>query len=181
MNIIKNIVLGKFGSVYGIKGYIKLYSYTVNKKNIFFYKNLFIINNKSKIFPIIFTKWIFNNNYYIVKINNFNNRNDVIKLVNYKIYIFYHYLIKYKKIGEYYWNDIIGCKIININNSNNLGQVKDIISTGANDVLIIESNIIIENKKNIKKQLIPFIENQVIKSINLIKHIIKVDWDFNIY
>ncbi|QJC29698.1 16S rRNA processing protein RimM [Enterobacteriaceae endosymbiont of Plateumaris pusilla] len=181
MNIIKKIVLGKFGSVHGIKGYIKLYSYTSNKKNIFFYKNLFIMNNKSKIVPIIFTNWIFNNNYYIVKINNFNNRNEVIKLVNYKIYIFYHYLTKYKKIGEYYWNDIIGCKIININNSNNLGIVKNIISTGANDVLIIKSDILIKNKKNIKLKLIPFIENQVIKNIDLTNHIIQVNWNFNIY
>ncbi|QJC28806.1 16S rRNA processing protein RimM [Enterobacteriaceae endosymbiont of Plateumaris consimilis] len=176
-----NIVLGQFGSVYGIKGYIKLFSYTFIKSNIFVYKNLFIINNETKIFPIIFKKWIFNNNYYIVKIINFNERNDLIKLVNYKIYILYNYLIKYKNIDEYYWNDIIGCKIINVNNYKNLGIVKDIISTGSNDVLIIESVAISKNKKNIKKQLIPFIENQVIKNINLIKNVIEVDWNFNIY
>ncbi|QJC28362.1 ribosome maturation factor RimM [Enterobacteriaceae endosymbiont of Plateumaris braccata] len=176
-----NIILGQFGSVYGIKGYIKLFSYTSNKQNIFIYKNLFIINNKSEIFPIIFKKWIFNNNCYIVKINNFNERNDLIKLVNNKIYILYNDLIKYKNIDEYYWNDIIGCKIININNYKNLGVVKDIISTGSNDVLIIESIIMSKDKKNIKKQLIPFIENQVIKNIDLIKNIIEVDWNFNIY
>ncbi|QJC29251.1 ribosome maturation factor RimM [Enterobacteriaceae endosymbiont of Plateumaris rustica] len=181
MNIIKNIVLGQFGSVYGIQGYIRLFSYTSNKKNIFFYKNLFVIDNNSLILPIIFTKWIYNNNYYIVKINNFNNRNDVFKLVNYKIYILYSCLIKYKKIDEYYWNDIIGCKVFNINNYKNLGKVKNIISTGANDVLVIQSIIIIKNKKNIKKQLIPFIKNQVIKNVDLIKNTIEVDWNFHIY
>ncbi|QJC34275.1 16S rRNA processing protein RimM [Enterobacteriaceae endosymbiont of Donacia cinerea] len=173
MNILKEkITLGKFGKTYGIKGWIKLFSYTQNKKNIFLYKKLFIQKNIKNIFFIKFNQYIKKKKYFIVQINNFYKTEEIINFINHKIYIFKYQLVKYKDKQEYYWNDIIGCHILNINKVY-LGKVINIIETKIYDIIIIKSNNLY--KKN-KKILIPFIEPNIIKNIDLINHIIKVNW-----
>ncbi|QJC38727.1 16S rRNA processing protein RimM [Enterobacteriaceae endosymbiont of Donacia fulgens] len=174
MNILnKKIILGKFGKIYGIKGLIRLFSYTEKKKSIFLYKKLFIINNIKDIFFIKFNKYKDKKKYFIVKINNVNKNEDTIKFINHEIYIFKNELIKYKKEKEYYWDEIIGCYILN-NNNINIGKVINIITIKLYDILIIQPN----NLYMKKKILIPFIEPNIIKNIDLINKIIKVNWDF---
>ncbi|QJC33457.1 ribosome maturation factor RimM [Enterobacteriaceae endosymbiont of Donacia clavipes] len=168
----KKIILGKFGKVYGIKGWIRLFSYTQNKIDIFFYKNLFILDNKKKILFLNFNKYILKKKSYIVQVNHFCKNEDTISFVNHKIYIFKYNLIKYKNKDEYYWNDIIGCKVINIKKIY-IGIVNNIMETKIHDIIIIKSNLININKNNI---LIPFIENKIIKKIDLINNYIIIDW-----
>ncbi|QJC36680.1 16S rRNA processing protein RimM [Enterobacteriaceae endosymbiont of Donacia simplex] len=178
MNISKEkIVLGKFGKIYGIKGWIRLFSYTQNKRNLFSYKKLFIISNMKDICFIKFNQYIKKKKYFVVKINNINRTKEVINFVNHKIYILKYELIKYKNKQEYYWNDIIGCYVLNINKIY-LGKIINIIETKIYDIIIIKSNKL--HVKN-KKILIPFIEPNIIKSIDLINHIIKVNWNLQFY
>ncbi|QJC38306.1 16S rRNA processing protein RimM [Enterobacteriaceae endosymbiont of Donacia marginata] len=172
MNLLnKKIILGKFGKIYGIKGWIRLFSYTEDKKNIFLYKKLFIINHMKDIFFIKFNKYKNKKKYFIVQINNLYKNQDTIKFINHKIYIFKNELIKYKKKKEYYWHDIIGCYILN--NKIYLGKVINIVTTKLYDILIIQPN----NLYIKKKILIPFIEPHIIKNIDLINNIIKVNWN----
>ncbi|QJC32645.1 ribosome maturation factor RimM [Enterobacteriaceae endosymbiont of Donacia dentata] len=169
----KKIILGQFGKIYGIKGWIKLFSYTEKKINIFFYKNLFVLNNEKNIFFIKFNKYICRKNYYIVQINHLSDNKDVINFINHKIYIFKYNLIKYKNKNEYFWNDIIGCKVFNIKKIY-YGVIINIIEIKIHDVIVIKSNYLnINRKKNI---LIPFIKNKIIKNIDLINNFIEVDW-----
>ncbi|QJC37495.1 16S rRNA processing protein RimM [Enterobacteriaceae endosymbiont of Donacia thalassina] len=173
MNILnKKIILGKFGKLYGIKGWIRLFSYTQNKKSIFLYKNLFILDDIKNITFIKFNQYKNKKNFFIVQINNLNKNENTVKFINNKIYIFKDELIKYKHKKEYYWNDIIGCYILN-NNKIYLGKIINIMATKMYDILIIQPN----DLKTKKKILIPFIEPNIIKNINLVKNIIKVNWN----
>lgn len=76
------------------------------------------------------------------------------------------------KDNNYYWNDIINCKVFNTNN-NYIGQVINLIRTNNNDILVIQ-NKLSPFKKNI---LIPFIENTIIKNINIHNQLIIVTWN----
>jgi len=49
-----------------------------------------------------------------------------------------------------------------------LGVVDHLISTGANDVLVIKGD---------KEHLVPFIQGQYVKVIDLVAGTIEVDWD----
>ncbi|QJC37085.1 16S rRNA processing protein RimM [Enterobacteriaceae endosymbiont of Donacia vulgaris] len=174
MNILKEkITLGKFGKIYGIKGWIRLFSYTQNKKNIFFYKKLFILNNIKNIFFIKVNQYIKKKKFFIVQINNINSPNEISNFIHHKIYIFKHELVKYKNKQEYYWNDIIGCHVLNINKIY-FGKIINIIETKIYDIIIIKSNNLYMKNKKI---LIPFIKPNIIKSIDLINRIIKVNWN----
>ncbi|BGI50776.1 MAG: ribosome maturation factor RimM [Arsenophonus endosymbiont of Ceratovacuna japonica] len=169
---INYVILGKLGTAYGIHGWIKVFSFTKYNEDIFKYQPWFIQHLKQwKKLKI--EKWKNHNNNFIIKINNINDRNDANLITNCKIIINSLQLPKLKN-NEYYWKDLIGYKVITVKGYN-LGYVQNLMETVSNDVLIIKSNK--KDTFNINKRLIPFIDKQVIKNINICTKIIKVDWD----
>jgi 16S rRNA processing protein RimM len=56
-----------------------------------------------------------------------------------------------------------------------LGKVTELMETGSNDVLVVEANV--KDAFGAKERLIPFLEEQVIKNIDLTARTIEVDWD----
>lgn len=68
--------------------------------------------------------------------------------------------------NEYYWTDLIGLGVVN-SAGQALGQVIQIIATGANDVLVVQGE---------RERLIPFIAD-VIGEIDLAAGVIRVNWD----
>uniref|UniRef100_UPI003F5CBDFA ribosome maturation factor RimM n=1 Tax=Buchnera aphidicola TaxID=9 RepID=UPI003F5CBDFA len=159
---------GKIGKAYGILGWLNFFSFTENKKKIFNYFPWFILKNKT--WEIIFlNKWKTHNNNFIIQINNIIDRTTASKWTNIHIFIDQSTLPILKK-NEYYWNDIIQCKIFNTKKKY-LGIVIHLIRTKYNDVLIIKNNL---EKKNI---LIPFVVQKIIKHIDTQKKIIIVEWN----
>jgi 16S rRNA processing protein RimM len=68
--------------------------------------------------------------------------------------------------GEYYFHEIIGCHVETIDGET-IGEVKDILTPGANDVWVIEG-------KNGKDILIPYIED-VVKKVDPKEKIILIE------
>lgn len=72
--------------------------------------------------------------------------------------------------GEYYWHDLIGLSVLNLQGEP-LGVVESLMSTGANDVLVIRHSI------SSDPILIPYVLDHIIQSIHLKEKIIQVDWE----
>lgn len=77
-----------------------------------------------------------------------------------------HDVLEPLPLGTYYWCDLRGLKVIN-SDGNDLGHVKALIETGANDVLVLEQSGV--------EKLIPFIR-QVILRVDLKEGVIVADW-----
>ncbi|BFI91142.1 ribosome maturation factor RimM [Enterobacterales bacterium endosymbiont of Anomoneura mori] len=157
----KPIIVGKIGGNYKNFELLKLFSFTEKKENILKYKPLYIKKKKWKI--IIFKKYIIKKRKIIIKIKNINNRNKTKLLINKKIYIDFNILLNLNN-QNYYWKNILGCKVINSNNYI-IGKVKKILKTGSNDVLIIKKKFEI---------MIPFVKNYTIKKVDIKLKIIKL-------
>jgi len=71
------------------------------------------------------------------------------------------------KPGEYYWVDLEGLKVRNLENIE-LGIVSHVFNTGANDILSVTGE---------RERLIPFVEGQFVHSVNFDAGVITVDWD----
>ncbi len=69
---------------------------------------------------------------------------------------------------EYYWVDLIGLAVENLEGVK-LGQVESLLETGANDVLVV--------KQGDTERLIPFIQPQTVRQVDLEHGLILVDWD----
>jgi 16S rRNA processing protein RimM len=88
-----------------------------------------------------------------------------------------------KEKNEYYWRDLIGLRVINQQDVE-LGAVKKLLETGANDVLVVVSEIEPEEvsesenvKPEIRERLIPWTMNNAIIAVDLERQVIEVDWD----
>ena len=73
----------------------------------------------------------------------------------------------------YYWADLMKCQVVTCDGVA-LGQVEQMLETGANDVLVVRQKIA---GSETRERLIPFILEDVIVSVDLSGHIITVDWD----
>ncbi|WWO96879.1 MAG: ribosome maturation factor RimM [Candidatus Dasytiphilus stammeri] len=164
------VVLGKISSSYGIKGWVKIISYTDKEKNIINYQPWMIYLNH-KWHKIKLTDWKYRQNNLIIKIQDSNNQDEAKKFTNTNI-IVDSSVFPILDSGEYYWIDLIGCNVIT-KEGFNVGTVLELISTGSNDVLVVYSSI----TKNKNKWLIPFIHDKVIKNIDLLSKNIEITWN----
>ncbi len=72
--------------------------------------------------------------------------------------------------GEYYWADLIGLEVVRADGGK-LGEVAELLKTGANDVLRVTNG-----KESRRELLIPFIASVVIE-VDLAARRICVDWE----
>jgi 16S rRNA processing protein RimM len=160
------IIIGKFGKTFGIKGWITVRSFTDPKENIVCYKNWYFKGGKAKEWTKIdIEQSSLRGKNILVKILDLNTIEEVTPFINAEIAIKKSELPPLT-IGEYYWAELEGLKVINQQNEE-LGTVSHLFATGANDVLFV---------KNHREHLIPFIKDVIIK-VDLAKKLIVVAWD----
>ncbi|MFB0975303.1 MAG: ribosome maturation factor RimM [Tolumonas sp.] len=168
----KSVIVGRLGAVYGIKGWLKVNSFTDNPESIFDYTPWFIMN-KGEWREIQLTSWKRHNNGLICKLDGVDSREDAQALTGVDIAVLSDQLPALPQ-GEYYWRDLIGCAVVTTKGYQ-LGTVSELMETGSNDVLVVQANL--NDAFSMKERLIPFIDEQVIKHIDITARLIEVDWD----
>lgn len=161
----KRILVGRITGIYGIKGWVKIESYTRPPENIFSYQPWFI-KQESDWREIRLLDSKKSGKGLIGLLDQINDRDTARELIGADISIFRSQLQELKP-GEYYWNDLLGMQVIDQKN-NNLGQLKEIAETGANDVLIVEGN---------GRHLIPLIWGRYVLEVDQENGNIRVDWE----
>ncbi|KGM26309.1 MULTISPECIES: ribosome maturation factor RimM [Photorhabdus] len=166
------IVLGKLGSTYGIRGWLRVFSSTEHAEDIFEYQPWFI-QRAGRWQHIELEAWKHHNQDMIIKIKGIDDLDAANLLTNCEIIVDSEQLPELDA-GDYYWKDLIGCQVISTAGYN-LGTVNDMMETGSNDVMVIKANL--KDAFGIKERLIPFLDGQVIKKVDLATKTIEVDWD----
>jgi len=168
----KDVTLGKVGAVYGIKGWLKIHSFTDDQEAILDYFP-WSLKLGNKIQSVEITDWRKHNNGLVVKVAGIDDRDVAQKLVGSEIFVSEDALSDLPE-GEFYWRDLIGMTVVT-DKGYDLGQVSDIMETGANDVLVVKANL--KDGFGKKERLIPYLMDQVILSISTENKQICVDWD----
>jgi len=161
------IVVGRFGRVHGIKGVISIISFTEPRENILDYSQWYI--KKSGQWQAInrFNDEI-TQKHILTQVEGYVIREDVASLTNFEIAV-RRDTLPLLALDEYYWHELIGMTVIHINGSV-FGQVHEVMSTGSNDVFIVEGE---------RRYLIPYIIDDVVVSISKEKRQITVNWDLD--
>ena len=110
----KLLQIGLFVGVHGIKGEVKLKSYTEIPENIFSYKELYVENSNKQI-NLIFVKKIKNN--FVCKMENVISRNEAEKYKGLKLFINRDKLSKLSD-NEFYQVDLLGFQVYNLKREN---------------------------------------------------------------
>ena len=160
------IIIGRFGKAHGIKGWIRVISFTDPNENILQYHPWHIKkNNQWQQLNPEDTKQ--HSKDIIIKLPHINDRDIAKTYTNLEIFTNHDQLPKLPK-NEYYWSDLEGLTVID-KSGTKLGIVDHLIATGANDVLIV-------NTTYKQPLLIPYLDDVII-DINLNKKTITVDWE----
>jgi 16S rRNA processing protein RimM len=168
----EKIVVGKLGASYGIRGWLKIFSYTEEAENIFDYKPWFIkVRGQWQEFKV--EDWKRHNQGWVGKLEGLDQREDAQALTNAEIGINPDVLPALSD-EEFYWRELFGMDVVTTKGYN-LGKVTDILETGSNDVLVIKANL--KDAFGKKERLVPFLDGQVIKMIDRSAQRIEVDWD----
>lgn len=164
-------IVGKLGSTYGIRGWLRIYSSTENSESIFDYQPWYIqVKGQWQLIEI--ESWRNHNNGLIVKLKNIDDRDKAQALTNSEIGVS---KTSFPELKEgFYWLDLIGCKVVNLQGYD-MGTVSDMMETGSNDVLVVTANL--KDAFGAQERLIPYLEEQVVKRVDLTTKTIEVDWD----
>lgn len=168
----QQITLGKMGAVYGIKGWLKIHSFTDEPDAIldYFPWSLKLGNNVQ---TVEITDWRKHNKGLIVKVAGIDDRDEAQAFVGSEILTSEAALPELPQ-GDFYWRDLIGLSVVT-NKGYDLGLVTDMMETGANDVLVVKANL--NDGFSKKERLIPYLFEQVIESVSIENKQICVDWD----
>jgi 16S rRNA processing protein RimM len=166
------VVLGKFGAVYGINGWLKVNSYTDIPEGIFDYTPWQIqVQGNWRQMQISGKKR--HGNGLIVKLADVADRDQAQLYVNADIAVERSALPQLAE-GDFYWRDLMGMAVVN-EAGYHLGEVVDMMETGSNDVLVVKANKSDAFGKT--ERLLPFLTDSVIKDVNNAQRRILVDWD----
>jgi 16S rRNA processing protein RimM len=173
--ISEKIVLGRITGVYGVKGWLKIFSYTDPMESIIDYSPWYIRPENRKKSPWTSVKLEAGKRHaktVVVKLEHCNNRDEAMPYIGSEIAIESEQLEELKGKDEYYWRDLFGLRVINQQDIE-LGVVKSLMETGVNDVLVVFS------ERENKERLIPWTMHNAIIAVDLEHGVIEVDWDPN--
>lgn len=160
------IVVGEISGVFGVKGWVKVYSFTEPRENILNYSP-WLLRKGSETKAVEVLDGGLQGKAVVAQLSGISDRDMAVNLGGYEIVIDTA-LLPEPAEGEYYWRDLIGLHV-ETEQGVSLGVVDYLLETVANDVLVV--------KEVDKERLIPFLQGAFIKKIDLAAGLMVVDWD----
>ena len=157
------IALGYISAVHGIKGWVKVNSWTRPMEAILQYQPWLLGEDRK---PVTIVDGRKQGKGIAALLPGFENREQAVSLVGTQLFVGRDQLPETDE-DEYYWSDLEGLEV-KTTNGELLGRVEKLIETGANDVLVIRGN---------REHLVPFIQGQYVTRVDLEDGTIEVDWD----
>ena len=159
-----NITLGKIVGVFGIKGWVKVFSETRPREQIFSYSP-WLLEVKGRTVEVELLDGRQQGKGLIASLKGYTDCDAAGQLIGADISIPEEGLPA-AGIDEYYWSQLTGLSVVN-QQGIELGEVANLFETGANDVMVVKGD---------KERLIPFTEFAV-HEVDLDNKKIIVDWD----
>lgn len=164
------VVLGKIVSVHGIRGAVKVYSFTDPIDNILDYKSWILRREDEQITAQLQTGRM-QGKVLVAELANVADRDQARELVDFEICVYRDELPELAS-DEYYWYQLQGLKVIT-QQGQLLGRVDHLLETGANDVLVVKP---CADSIDDRERLLPYID-QCVLTIDLTAGELQVDWD----
>lgn len=128
--------VGAITSTHGVRGEVKVFPTTDDVNRFKKLKEVILDTGKEQL-TLEISGVKFFKNLVILKFKEFDNINDVEKYKGKNLYVTRAHAVKCKK-DEYFIADLIDCNVVD-EEGNVLGQICDVMQTGANDVYIVKT------------------------------------------
>jgi 16S rRNA processing protein RimM len=159
--------LGRISGLFGVKGWVKVFSYTQPREAILEYDRWYL-KRPGEWQAAAVSEGKRHGKSVIAQLEGVDDRDAAATLVDCDIAVDREAMPDAND-GSYYWADLEGLKVVR-RDGTELGQVAYLMETGANDVLVVQGE---------HERLIPFVTEKVILDVDLAKGVISVDWDWD--
>lgn len=159
------VIVGEISGSYGVKGWVKVRSYTDPPENILRYRP-WMLEQGGRPLPYQMIGGKPYRGGVIAALENIESPERARELRGATIMVD-RAQFPPAGAGEYYRVDLIGTTVRNLE-GRVLGLVRDVMTTGANDVLVVQGE---------RERLIPFVLGHTVKTVDLQAAEILVDWD----
>jgi 16S rRNA processing protein RimM len=160
----KWVTVGRVSGVFGVKGWLKVQSYTEPRDNIASFGVWTLrMNGAERPFEVEDGQGHAGN--VVAKLRGIDDPDRAREWLGAEIVVERERLPK-AEAGEFYWTDLEGLEV-RTTAGLTLGRVAYLLATGANDVLVLDGT---------PERLIPFLQGTVVKQVDLDAGLIVVDW-----
>ena len=162
----KRLLLGCVVGAFGVRGQVKIESWTEPRSAIFRYQPWTLRDAAGSERELTGVRGRDMGKHLVAEFPGVEDRDAVEAMRGTEIYV-PRSALPPPKPGEYYWVDLEGLRVVNVDGTD-YGTVSHLFSTGANDVLVAKGD---------RDRLIPFIEPDFVKSVDFDAGVVAVDWD----
>lgn len=156
-----SVELGRVTGAFGIKGWIRLHSYTVPPERILRYRRWRVGGREWKVLdghaqgPSV-----------AAGLEGLEDRNAAEAMRGAVVEVPRSALPKPKR-GEFYWSDVLGAEVVSTTGAK-LGTLESVGSNGAQDVMVVRGE---------RERLIPFVPGPIVKQVDAAAKRIVVEWE----
>ncbi|MDP5211087.1 ribosome maturation factor RimM [Microbulbifer sp. 2205BS26-8] len=165
------VTVGRITTAYGVRGWVKVHSYTEPMDNILQFPNWRLRGPKGwETYQIDAGRH--HGKGLVVHIKGIDSRDEATQFCQCDIAVV-RGLMPVLEPGEYYWHQLEGLRVVSHFQGEvyDFGNVAHMMQTGANDVLVVRGGA------DRRERLIPYLPGQFVLEIDLQAGVITVDWD----
>ncbi len=162
----RHVPIGKIVGLFGIAGWVKIHSYTRPRWNLTAYPEWRVVLCEAPFEFALLESSRRRGAGVIAKFQGIDDRTAAAALVGREVTIEETRFADLPP-DEYYWFQLIGLEVVSTAGER-LGNVKRLLETGANDVLVVEGDGV--------RHLIPYVSGDYVKGVNLDEMRIEVEW-----
>ena len=164
------IVLGKITSVHGVRGEVKIYSFTDPIDNLLGYP-AWTLKRDGEVKQVELVSGRLQGKILVAKLKGLDDREVARTFAGFDICV-PRALLPDLDDGEYYWHQLEGLKVIDLQGQL-LGRIDHLLETGSNDVMVVKP---CPGSLDDRERLLPYTE-QCVQQVDLAAGEMRVDWD----
>jgi 16S rRNA processing protein RimM len=169
------VVVGRLTSSYGVRGWIKVHSFTDPMENFLGYQQLYL-QQQGQWRPLAVEEGKLHGKGVVVKLRGVDTPEQA------RLYSGVDVAIDASELppleaDEFYWHQLEGLRVLvgtAMESAQLLGRVDHLLETGANDVLVVTP---CEGSIDGRERLIPYLPDDVVKVVDLAAGALLVEWD----
>lgn len=169
------VVVGRTAAVYGVKGWLKVRSYTEPMENLLGFRRCYL-QRQGQWQPVEVEAGREYGKGLLIKLRGVESPEEA------RLYTGCDIAVAKTELpplapDEFYWSDLEGLQVFVEHPQRGrlpLGRVDHLLETGANDVLVVLGD---EHSIDRRERLIPYLPEQVVLAVDLEAGTLLVDWD----
>jgi 16S rRNA processing protein RimM len=162
----RRILVGRIHGAFGVRGEVKLESFTEPGSSIFGYQPWTLRDPRGAERSLAGVHGRVHAKGLVARIPGVEDREAAEALRGTELWVD-RSVLPPPKPGEYYWVDLEGLRVVNLEGVD-FGTVSHLFSTGVNDVLVVRGE---------RERMIPFREPDYVTSVDFDAGLLTVDWD----